>query len=161
MTSPGRRLTQSNLRQVERMTRNLPTNEPGTKLLVAVDGFSEPGKECGAGDMLWPTAWCGTPGCTCGDTFHGMNTHGTVSVGRVQIARGAPRVLFETAITAQMRGHEGFEDPDRAAAAFLDELAGIDEGRLVRREENVLFPFPLEARITGPHHIEYPVDSEP
>ena len=132
-----------------------------TKLLVAVDGFGEPGNECGAGEVLWPTAWRGSPTCCCGDDFHGLHSHGTASVGRVQVVRGAPRALLETAIADQMRSHEGFDDPDGAAAGFLDELAGIEEGRLVRREEDVLLPFPAAARIVGPHCVEWGMDDEP
>lgn len=145
---------------IERLPRKRRSKGRGTKVLVAVEEFSEPGRECLPGELLWPTAVCGQWNCTCGDELHGITTHGNASVGRVRLM-AAPRPMVESVIAAAMQQHEGFDQPRVAAGAFLDELAGIETGRLVRREEGILLPFPLAARITGPGSIEYRDSDEP
>jgi hypothetical protein len=147
-------------RGIERLLEPQRSEEPGTKVLIALEEFSEPGRECLAGELLWPTAMCGRRRCTCGDRLHGITTHGNASVGRVRVL-AAPRSQIEAAIAAAMRHHEGFDRPRLAAGRFLDELAGIEVGRLGRREEGVLLPFPLAARITGRGSIEYRDPDEP
>ena len=133
----------------------------GTKVLVAVDGFSDPERPGVPGELVLPQPPCWRPRCTCEDAFHGAVSHGTTAVGRVQRLHGVPRALAAAAIASAMAQHDEFEDPDLAAAMFLDEVATIDEGRLVRREEHALLPFPAAARITGPHSIRYHLDDEP
>jgi hypothetical protein len=145
---------------IEQLLRSPRSEEPGTRVLIALEEFSEPGRECLAGELLWPTAVCGRWNCTCGDLLHGITTHGNASVGRVRVL-AASRSQIEPAIAAAMQHHEGFDRPRLAAARFLDEVAGIEVGRLVRREEGILLPFPLAARITGPGSIEYRDSDEP
>jgi hypothetical protein len=147
-------------RGIEQPLAGRRSDGPGTKVLVAIEEFSEPGRECLAGELLWPTAVCGRWNCTCGDLLHGITTHGNAAVGRVRLLT-APRAVLEAAITAAMQNHEGFEHPERTAAEFLDEVATFEERRLVRREEGILLPFPLAARITGPHSIGYRLSDEP
>ena len=147
-------------RRIEQPLQRQRSEEPGTKVLVALEEFSEPGRECLAGELLWPTAVCGRWNCTCGDLLHGITSHGNASVGRVRML-GAPRSQVEATIAAAMEHHEGFDRPRLAAGRFLDEVAGIEAGRLVRREEGILLPFPLTARITGPGSIEYRYSDEP
>jgi hypothetical protein len=128
--------------------------------LVAIEGFCEPGRECLVGELLWPRAWCGRQGCSCGEEFHGATSHGVASLGRVQRLRGvSPGLLLSTLADAM---HDGDVLDRRAAAkAFLDEVRSIEEGRLVRREEGVLLPFPSAARIVGRHRVEYRPTDEP
>lgn len=138
----------------------LATTDPGVKVLVAVDGFFEPGRECVADELLMPQPTCGRPNCTCEDGFHGVSSHGTASVAQVRRLLGVPPALARMAIAAAMQQHDEFEDPERCAAAFLDEVAQIEEGRLVRREVDILLPFPRAARIVAPHQVEYHLDDE-
>jgi hypothetical protein len=148
-------------RWVEGLLEESPADEQGTKVLVAVDGFSAPGKECVDGELLWPWSWCGRRGCSCGADLHGIATHGEAALGRVRRIRAAPRALVEAEIVASMSSHPDVADPEAEARAFLDEVAEIPDGRLVRREEGVLLPFPSAARITAEHHIEYRLTDEP
>lgn len=128
------------------------------QVLVAVGGFSKPGAECLPGELLLPAAWCGRGNCTCRDEFHGLATCGTAAVGRVLRMRDLPRALVEAEVAAAMRRHEGYASADAEAAAWLEEVATIEEGRLVRREEGIVLPFPAAARIEGPHSIAYRLD---
>ena len=128
--------------------------------LVAVDGFCAPGRECLVGELLLPRAWCGRPGCSCGEEFHGATSHGVASLGRVRRLGGvSPGVLLSTLADAM---HDGDVLDRRAAArAFLDEVRSIEEGRLVRREDAVLLPFPSAARIVDRHSVQYRLTDEP
>lgn len=137
------------------------TDRRGPKVLLAVDGFFEPGNGCVPGELLIPAPPCRRPRCTCEDDFHGAGSHGTASVGRVRRLRGVPRPAVLAAVEAAMAQHAEFEDPARDAAAFLDEIATIEEDRLVRREEHVLLPFPAAARIAGAGSIAWDLDDEP
>jgi hypothetical protein len=132
----------------------------GTALLLAVEGFSEPGRGCTAGELLWTTTWCGEWACSCGDELHGISTHGNSAVGRVSVAKGAPRAVFEQMIAIAMRHHKGFDRPEAAAAAYLDELATFAEGQLVRREHGELFPFPIGSTIEDGDTIVYRLDED-
>lgn len=148
-------------RWIEAASADLVAAESGTTVLVAVDGFSEPGRECRSGELLMPEPPCWRANCTCEDGFHGVGSHGRAAVGRVARLRGVPRGLAEAEIAAAMAEHEEFTDPAESAASFLDEVATIEEGRLVRREVHLLMPFPMAARITAPHSIRYGLDDEP
>ncbi|GAA2754368.1 DUF7715 family protein [Amnibacterium kyonggiense] len=138
-----------------------PTQGRGTAVLLAVDGFSEPGRECVPGELLMPPAGCGRANCTCEDDFHGVASHGVTSIGRVRLLRGVSRALVAGEIAAALRQDGEVDDPLRRAIAYLDEVATIEEGRLVRREVHVLLPFPAAARIVAPHEIEYRLDDAP
>ena len=137
---PGEDVAKTNERWIERAVQEAGEGEPGTKVLLAIDGFCEPGFECLEGELLWTMQWCGRF-CTCGDLFRGVTTDGNASVA--------------------MQLDDGIEQPKLAAAALLDEIASIEEGRLVRREEGILLPFPVAAQIAGPHSITYRLTDEP
>jgi hypothetical protein len=146
------------IRELDRELRANALMTTPTALLLAVDGFSEPDRECNPGELLFPTTWCGEWACSCGDELHGISTHGNSAVGRITFARGAPRIVFEQMIAIAMRHHKGFKEPEAAAAAYLDELAMLAEGQLVRREHGQLFPFPLDSTIGLDHTISYRID---
>ena len=130
--------------------------------LVAIEGFCEPGRECLVGELLVPRAWCGRNGCSCGEELRGATSRGVASLGRVRRLAGvSPGLLLSTVAAAMPDGESDVLERRAAAKAFLDEVRSIEEGRLVRREEGVLLPFPKAARIVGRHRVEYRLTDEP